>query len=313
MTANDTVHEQIRGPVFPIVTPFDEHGDVDHEELREYVDYLVAGGAENLLVTVGTSRFNLLTAPEMRAVNETVATTAPEDVFTIVSGPGPSAGSTRENVSFASHTESIGADALILAYPERWYGEEPITEFFRDVSRSTDVPLLVHAVPLRDGFGGVEDRVYFDADGLEQILAIEGVIGVKEESGQRELYEEILARFNDDAAIIGAGGAMDRYLGDSKLGATTYLVGIGSVLPALACEFYDAVHSGERDRAREITRENEEPYFDAAVTMGWHRALKETLHQLDLMSPYERDPLNRVPEDDRQELGQIIDSCGWTA
>jgi 4-hydroxy-tetrahydrodipicolinate synthase len=221
-------------------------------------------------------------------------------------------GSTEENIEFAHHAESVGANAIILSYPERWYGKAPVVEFFSEVDAKTGIPLIVHAVPMRNGFGGVDDKEYFTVSVLEDILDLPTVIGVKEESGKRELYESILAAFNDKWAIIGAGGAMDRYLTDSELGATTYLVGIGSFLPDLALRFFDSVQRDERSRAKEIAS-NEKDYFETAVEMGWHRALKETLHQLDLMKPYERTPLNRVSEDDREQIAHIIDSCGWTA
>jgi 4-hydroxy-tetrahydrodipicolinate synthase len=310
--SSTSVRDRIRGPVFPIVVPFTEDGDVDYEGLEEYVEFLVDAGAPVLLLTVGTSRYNLLTREEIKAVNETVArATADEDVVTIVSGPGPTTGSTRENLEFAQHAEAAGADAILLVYPERWYGQEPVVKFFQDISDGSDISLLVHAVPVRDGFGGVDDQEYFDVPALDALSDIENVIGVKEESGRRELYEEILDEFNDELAVIGAGGSMDRYLTDSKLGARAFLVGVGSFRPELAVEFFEAVQQGDRERARTITEENETPYFEAAVEMGWHRALKETLHQLDLMKPYERAPMNRLPPEDREEISGIIRRCGW--
>lgn len=305
-------HDCIRGPVFPVPTPFTERGAVDFDGLERYVDFLVRSGAPVIMLTVGTSRFNLLTREEIRSVNATVAkATGGYDAFTIVSGPGPTTGSTRENQEFARHAESIGADAIMLAYPERWYGRKPIVEFFSDVSDAADIPLMVHSVPLRDGFGGVEDRKYLDAQVLHEIAEVDGVIGVKEESGQRTIYESILADFKDQLVVIGAGGCMERFLGDSELGADTYLVGIGSFLPRLALEFFDAVEDNDRAKARRIVEGNEAPYFTEAVDMGWHRALKETLSQLDLMTPYERDPLTRLPQDDRRRIAEIIDGCGW--
>jgi 4-hydroxy-tetrahydrodipicolinate synthase len=309
----DQARSRIKGPVFPVVTPFTENGEVDYDGLESYVEYLVQGGAEVILLTVGTSRYNLLTRDEIKSINETVAqVTEGEEVFTIVSGPGPTTGSTKENIEFALHAESTGADAILLVYPERWYGKEPVVDFFREISEGTDIPLMIHAVPMRDGFGGVEDTEYFDLPVLKEISDIEGVIGIKEESGRRDLYESILEELGDELGIIGAGGCMERYLTDSKLGATTYLVGVGSFLPELAVEFFDSVQQDDRKRAREITEDNETPYFDTAVSMGWHRALKETLHQLDLMKPYERSPLNRLPEDDRKKIAETIEECGWS-
>ena len=143
--------------------------------------------------------------------------------------------------------------------------------------------------------------VLMDLALLEKIAAIENVIGVKEENGERAVYEAILAGLNHLLPIIGAGGAMRRFINDAKLGAFTYLVGIGSFRPDLAMTFYRAVMAGDEARATAIAAAYEDPYFAKAVSYGWHRALKETLHVLGLMPPYERAPLERV---DREPLGE---------
>jgi 4-hydroxy-tetrahydrodipicolinate synthase len=305
------VRAGIRGPVFPIVIPFTEDEDIDHNALANYVDFLIDGGAPVLLLTAGTSRFNLLTRKEMLAINETVAKAAAGRAITIAAGPGPNSGSTRENIAFAKQAESVGADGILVLYPERWYGDEPVVEFFTDIADGIDIGLMVHAVPLRDGFGGVKALKYLDGDLMAAFIEHPNIIGVKEENGERAIFEDILHRFNQQIPIIGAGGAMRRYINDSKLGSYTYLVGIGSFKPSLAVEFYQAVMAGDEIRAVKIAESFEDAYFDFAVKLGWHRALKETLYQLNIMPPYERAPFNRINETERSQLRDVLSQCGW--
>ncbi len=302
---------KIRGPVFPIVTPFTETHDVDYEALADYSEFLVDNGIPVLLVTVGTSRFNLLTGQEMLAVNETVVKAAAGRAMVIVAGPGPVRGSSRENIEFAQHAQSIGADAILVLYPERWYGDEPVIQFFHDVADSTKIGVMIHAVPMRDGFGGVKALKYLNADLLDQIIRRPNIIGIKEENGDRAIFEEILARHKKQCAIIGAGGAMRRFINDSKLGSVTYLVGVGSFQPKLAVRFYQVVMNGDLKTAQAIAGKNEDPYFNFAVKLGWHRVLKETLHLLNLMPPYERSPFNRITPQQQAELRQVMVQCGW--
>ncbi len=307
----ESLKSAIRGPVFPILTPFKENGDVDYTALYRYVDYLVSAGAPVILGTVGTSRFNLLTREEMLTFNETLVAAVNGRAVTIVAGPGPNHGSTRENICFAQHAHSIGADGILVLYPERWYGERPVVEFFRDVAESTHCGIMIHALPMRDGFGGVKALKYFDADLLEKIISIPNIIGVKEENGERPVFEEMLARFKKRAAIIGAGGCMRRFLKDQQLGSISYLVGIGSFKPELAITFFNAVMDDDRQTAERIAQSNEDPYFEFAVRLGWHRALKETLYLLNLMPPHERKPLTRISDNGRQELITVLAHCGW--
>ena len=46
---------------------------------------------------------------------------------------------------------------------------------------------MVHAVPMRDGFGGVNAKRYMDANLLERIAEKDNVIGVKEENADRQV------------------------------------------------------------------------------------------------------------------------------
>jgi hypothetical protein len=55
----------------------------------------------------------------------------------------------------------------------------------------------------------------------------------------------------------------------------------------------------------------EDQFFTLAVKLGWHRALKETLHQLDLMPPFEREPFDRVNDVERAQLHEVLVASGW--
>lgn len=305
------LRSKIKGPVFPVVVPFDENEEVDHAALKSYVDFLIGNGARIVLLTVGTSRYNLLSTNEMMSVNETVAGAAAGRAAAIVAGPGPNHGSTRKNIEFAKRAGDAGADGMLVLYPERWYGDEPVVEFFREVAGNTDIGIMIHAVPMRDGFGGVRAVKHFDADLIGKVLDTASIAGIKEENGDRGVFEETLRRFKDRLPVIGAGGCMRRFLKDHLLGSITYLVGIGSLKPRLAVEFYKAVMDGNIPEAERFAAENEDPYFQYAVSVGWHRALKESLCQLDLMSPHERSPFDRISKSEREKLAEIHKQCGW--
>ena len=56
----------IKGPVVPIPTPFTKDEDVDYRSLRSYVKFLINNGIKNIMTTIGTSRFNLLSQDEIK-------------------------------------------------------------------------------------------------------------------------------------------------------------------------------------------------------------------------------------------------------
>lgn len=106
---------------------------------------------------------------------------------------------------------------------------------------------------------------------------------------------------------------MRNYVRDCHAGAKAYLVGIGSFFPRVAIAFYEAVADGDFDRAHAIVRRYEDPFFDRAVGLGWHVALKELLHLFGLMPATERPPLTRLSSNQQAELGALVDDLGWRA
>jgi 4-hydroxy-tetrahydrodipicolinate synthase len=302
---------RIKGPVLPVVMPFTEEQDVDFDALGKYADFLAEAGAPVILLTVGTSRFNLLTDDEMLQANKVVVDAVHGRSVVVAAGPGPSHGSTKQNIEFAQQAGKAGADGILLLYPERWYGDAPVVKFFHDIADSTDIGIMIHAVAMRDGFGGVKAVKYLDADLLEKIVQRPNFIGIKEENGDRTVFEEILKRYNQNLPVIGAGGAMRRFIGDHKLGSYTYLEGVGSFKPKLVLEFYDAVMAGNETKALEMAAKYEDEYFALAVKLGWHRALKETLYQMGLMPPFEREPFDRIDDAERAQLREVLLKCGW--
>lgn len=298
--------KRLKGPVCPILTPFTEDGSaVDHTALHQYVSFLAASGIPAVMTTVGTSRFNLLSEDEMRAVNETVAKAAAGRCLVILAGP--MTGHLGTNIDFAAHAARHNADAYIAFFPERYYGHEPIFDFYKTLTDSVDIGIMIHEMPMRSGYGGNQQ---YPIDLLVRLSELPNLFGMKEECMDAGYAYQIHRNLEDSMAIIGAG-SMRLFMRDYHAGGRAYLVGIGSFFPRVAQAFFDATVANNMERAHHIMRTYEEPYFDLAVSLGWHIALKETLNILGLMPAWERAPLPRLAADQRATLHAKIDSLGW--
>ena len=302
----------IHGPVFPIPIPFNEEEKVDFIALRDYCDHLIKEGARYLLVTVGTSRFNLLTRDEMLRVNEVVAQSTQEtNAMAIAAGPGPSAGSLKENIDFAQKAEEFGAKGIIVMYPERWYADDDVVRFFHGVAEHSNIGVWAHAVPMRDGLGGVNASKIFSPSIVQHIIQHPNLVGIKEENGNRSIYEEILDKSKDQVSVIGAGGAMRRFMKDRPLGATNYLVGVESLKPSLGIQFYKAMMEDRLEDAEKLALNLEDPFFTKAIEFGWHPSLKTGLSIMKLMHNFERSPFPVLQQNQVNDLTNIIKEYGW--
>ena len=292
--------EQIKGPVFPIPIPFSESGAVDYDGLRRYVDFLLAQGAATVMVTVGTSRFDLLTIEEMKKVNEVVAQTANGKAIVIVTTP--TKGPTSQAIDFAKHAETVGADAILAVFPDRYYSDNNVAQFFKDIAASCSIGVLIHLMAIPAGKSGLGPQVQYSPKLVERIAALENLVGIKEESHDQALSYKYSRSLADKIVIIGGAGGMRDYLTKHNWGQQAYLVGLGNFVPELENKFYKALIYGDYDAARKIIFEYEEPFFEVAVKAGWHLALKEALAFFDLMKPWERPPIFRITSDDRNKI-----------
>lgn len=301
---------KVKGSVLPLPVAFHENYEVDFEGMSNYVSFLAESGISNVMTTVGTSRYNLLSWDEMKRVNESVVQGAAGRMVTIVANP--TTGGVNAAIEFGKHAEQIGADFYLLYFPERHYGEDNTYSFFETVASAINIPILIHEMPMRNGLG--PGTVQYSLDLIERLLRIDNIVGLKEEALDAEYSNQIVSRFSDRAIIIGAGGGMSRYLNrDFSRGAKAFLGGIGNFYPALELEFFEAITSGNSTRASEIVNTIELPYFEKVVPMGWHPSLKAALSIAGLMQPYERPPMKQISEAERATLTEVLKANNWVS
>lgn len=296
--------DAVRGPVFPIPTPFTEDERVDYAALESYVDWLVGQGAATIMVTVGTSRFSLLTYEEMRLVNQTVAAAVSGRAYTIVTTPA--SGSLAVAGEFARHAANIGADAMLGVYPERFYSEEAVYGYFKSLAEAAELGIMIHLAPMAPGKTGLGPSVNYAPELVDRLASLPNMVGMKEESNNPQLIYAYNRLLKNRFCVIGGSGCMRAYFTASAWEQPAYLVGIGNYAPRVELDFFQALQGGDLDTARRIIDEHEKPFFDMAVGMGWHLALKEAMAARKLMAAWERKPLARLSKAERKQIQSLV-------
>lgn len=308
MTAQNTKLTAYRGPVFPILTLFRENGEIDIGGIEQYVIYLLDNGVKAVMCTVGTSRYDVMTHDEMLLVNEVVAKTVNQQAICIVTTPG--FGPTSMAIKYVEHAMKVGADAILALYPERYYGDESIINYFRDLSEYSDMKIMIHEKAMRAGRIMEAPSWQYTIPVIERILGHDNVIGMKEESADQGLIKEINTNFADKCLIIGGRGGMAEHLKARAFGQKAYMVGIGNFNPKLEIDFYNALEANDIKLAETFINKYEKPFFDVATKIGWHPALKEAMFLSGCGSPYEREPMLRVNEKERNTIKEIMFQIG---
>jgi len=296
--------DKIKGPVFPIPTPFMEDGNIDFSCLERYVKFLVKNGAQTLLVTVGTSRFNVLTIDEMKNVNQTVVESAKGNCMVIVASPAT--GPTKQAIDFAKHAQSIGADGIIAVYPDRYYNDNHIFRYFENIANACNIGVLIHNHAITGGSARAGASIKLSPQFFERILKIDNIVGMKEETHDAQLIYEYNRILKNKFCIIGGAGVMKAFYIAQQWGQPAYLVGIGNFTPETELSFYQKINSNDYIAAKRIIFEKEDKFLKNAVKVGWHLALKEALAFKGLMPAWERSPMERLSPEDRKLVIQSV-------
>ena len=96
---------RLRGIFTPNIVPLDRHGEINEEELRRYVDWLIERGVHGLYPNGSTGEFTRFTAEERRRIIEIIADQAAGRVPILA---GAAEANTRETIRACEHYCELG-------------------------------------------------------------------------------------------------------------------------------------------------------------------------------------------------------------
>jgi len=286
---------KFNSPVYPLCPSF-ENGTLEIESTKKYISFLEKKGVKHIMTTAGTSQFNLLDVEEVRSFNLSMIDFNGNK---IIGMPPLSIYNIKKEIDYYN-SKNINDASLLILFPERYYSNEQLISFFKEICEMSNYPILVHGNILRRGNGG---NYEYDKKLLSQLSEIDGFIGMKEESSSLEFAKNNLQEL--DMEIIVAGGSMRRFWSLEPFGATSYLTGVGSFNPTIEENFYSEYMNGDIRKAKEIMTSFETPLFDSFMYIGWHASMRETLHQMGFIKG-NREPFVTLSHDEKNLIKKTL-------
>jgi dihydrodipicolinate synthase/N-acetylneuraminate lyase len=288
-------------PVFPIPPSYDERQRLDLEKTSAYCKYLIDRGAEVLMTTAGTSQFNLMSIEEVHDLNTTISQLS---VTTILGLPGLSYKSLLENIEIANEKYSKGNTHLMLLYPDRFYDEKTVIDYFFRAADISEFPCYLHGMFMRKGTGGTYN---FTSSIINKLMSHKNIAGIKEETNNLGDAYNFCDKSNlADFRFIVAGGSMKRYNFLLPTGVQSFLSGVGNLFPEIEVKYCDHIARGDYESALQIIKEYENPLFEVFMKIGWHKSLREALRQMNLCCENNRDPWPSTSEEEKNEISRVI-------
>lgn len=209
-----------KGAGVAIVTPFNEHNEVDFTKLGELIEFQIAEGTDSIIVCGTTGEASTLTHEEhlecIRYTVETVKGRVP-----VIAGTGSNCTDTA--IYLSKEAEAHGADALLVVTP--YYNkatQKGLIAHFTAIANSVSLPIIMYNVPSRTGCNLLPKTV------AELVKNVDNIVGIKEASGNVAQVAEVMQLCN---------GKIDLYSGnDDMIVPVLSLGGVGviSVLSNIA-------------------------------------------------------------------------------
>lgn len=242
-----TGHE-LRGLVPPLVTPFTDDDRIDLESLQRQASWLMDAGAQGLWLNGTTGEFFALNEAERTAAIASVRAVVPPDKGFIVGQIG--APSTREALRLAGLAADAGADFLAAVTPYYVeFDDRELTEYYREIRASVDLPLLVYQVPMM-----AKTRLQIPT--VLRLVEEEIVIGIKDSSNDIGWLKGLLAAARraglDLRAFVGGGRLVDASI---LAGASGAMCAIANLVPTHCANLVHAALTDDWSTARELQAE----------------------------------------------------------
>ena len=247
--------KEFTGVIPAMVTPFDENEALDEARLAAIVEHLVGRGVDGLYLTGSTGEGFMMTPEERKRVVEISCK--------IVAGRIPvmvhvGAISTKVSIDLAQHAESCGADAISSVPPFYWnFSPDQVFNYYRDITASTGLPMVVYNVPLIQGMG-------FDL--IKRLATIEGVKGIKYTATTH--FDILRIKQEVGQEFIVYSGADEMAISGLAFGADGIIGSFYNIVPELFQEIFAAVKAGDLTRAKALQEQGNAVIFFGLAHKG---------------------------------------------
>ncbi len=231
--------EKLEGVFAPIVTPFDEEGEISYQGLEENIKKLNSSRLRGYLVLGTNGEFKSLSEAERRKVLEAVIKMSAKDKV-IMAGTGRE--STQQSIMDTKEAAAMGAHFASLIAPSffaKKMTDQILLRHFRLISDVSPIPVLLYNNP--------EVAVVTFSTGLiSEVSKHPNIIGMKDSS--KGNFASYLLAAGPDFNLL--AGSATFFLEALVMGGVGGVLSIANFAPEACCKVYDLWKAGKLEEAK---------------------------------------------------------------
>jgi 4-hydroxy-tetrahydrodipicolinate synthase len=285
----------LRGTGVALITPFDEHFEIDLKAHQNIIDFIIDGGI-NYLVVLGTTGESVTLKPKEKQllIDKTVEFAAGR--VPVIAGFGGN--DTRAIVEDLESFDIAKVDAILSVSPS--YNkptQEGIYAHFKAIANATDKPIVLYNVPGRTSSNIAATTTY-------QLAAdFKNIIGIKEATYSLEQITYLAQHKPSDFYLL--SGCDDLIFHEMALGFDGVISVAGNVIPKQFSTMINLCLENKFLEAGEIHKRIYDFIF-MLFRQGNPAGAKAVFKHLGLCEEFVRLPLVPVNEELRALLGNTL-------
>ncbi|MGM0874575.1 MAG: dihydrodipicolinate synthase family protein [Bacillota bacterium] len=288
------------GIIPPVVTLFDEAGNLDLALNRRYIDKLISRKIHGILLMGSSGEFSSLTTEERKLyVREMIKHINRR--LPIMVGVGHSA--LKEVLELTSYAEEHGADGVLVVSPYYWkLSDEQLYRFYSTVANHTELQVFIYNIPLLTGQNLPVELIKKLAEDFPNIAGIKET--VSDFSHLRKVLTEV-TKVRPDFRIFSAFD--DHLLPAQMIGASGSINGSAVFAPEISVDLYESYQKGNLAEAQRNHQTISKLMDVYTYCPTFFTTMKEAVHQrwFDTAAGH-RVPFDVYPDDLCENVKSIL-------
>lgn len=293
-------NQPLEGIVPPLVTPLTRRDALDVSGLERLIEHVLAGGVHGLFI-LGTSGEAPSLSYRLRRDLITRVCQQVRGRLPVLVGITDTA--LVEAVALARHAADAGAQALVTSAPYYFPAGQPeLIDFVHQLLPELPLPLYLYNMPQMT-------KVQFEPDTVRQLAQLDGIIGIKDSSGDLEYFRQLVAVARerpDWRLFVGPEHLLVDVL---RMGGHGGVNGGAQIDPALLAGLYEAVR--HEDSARVQALQQRLRRLGEIYAVGRHastviKGMKCALSLMGLCSDEMAAPFSRFGPQERERVRAVL-------
>jgi dihydrodipicolinate synthase/N-acetylneuraminate lyase len=291
---------KLKGVVPPMITPFDQEGELDVPNLERLVEFLKER-VDGIYICGSYGAGPLMNLEERKKAAEVCVKVA-EHKITVIAHTGTT--NTRDTVELCRHAEKIGCDGVAAVGPYYYqHNKDSVMAFYKGMLNAVTpgFPVYLYHNPKFSGY-----EISLDTIKRLKELGLHGIKDATFDIMKFAIYMRELGMEGFDVVL----GTESMWLSACALGAQAYIPGLGNAFPEICGKMWREGMNSDFEACRstqfEVNRLREVMYLAGSTQL----AVYAMLELRGIIQSYPRSPFVAATAEDKGKMRKALENLG---